>query len=238
MTTLARSAVNSPGQRQRQKTRWAAGRHLLLSCLLLVSVQTSAQAGMAQQYVPLQVGNSWTFVGENQSTRQFTVLETRELDGRAYFLLDDWFSPCCLPGHNDDADILFRYDPDGERLLQCNPLSQEDLVRYDFSGNLWGNCGHQLTETGLSVTVPAGQFDDAVHFAYATLVDCGIFHETLAPGVGPVTFYSSWQEDYALQEFTIVPEPVGLGGYFLLSGVLLIVRARRSARPAVQATAA
>ena len=65
---------------------------------------------MAQQYLPLQVGNSWSYVGEDQSTRQFNVIGTKELDGRSYFLLDDWYSPCCFPGHSDDVDILFRYD--------------------------------------------------------------------------------------------------------------------------------
>ena len=54
-------------------------------------------------------------------------------------------------------------------------------MRYGVSGNLWESCAHQLTESGLSVTVPAGRFDETVRFAYATVVDCGIFLEQLRP---------------------------------------------------------
>jgi hypothetical protein len=47
----------------------------------------------------------------------------------------------------------------------------------------------------------------AVLFEYATLVDCGVFHETAAPGVGTIEFYSSWDGTSQLQSYLIVPEP-------------------------------
>ena len=46
----------------------------LIWCLLLMLTQQKAQAGMAQQYLPLQVGNSWTYVGEDQSTKSLASL--------------------------------------------------------------------------------------------------------------------------------------------------------------------
>lgn len=202
----------------------------LIWCLLLMLTQPKAEAGMAQQYLPLEVGNSWTYVGEDQSIKQFGVIGTKQLHGRSYFLMDDWFSPCCFPSHNDEVDILLRYDTDADQVLQYNPQSEEELVRYNFSGEPWGACRHDLSETGLSVNVPAGHFEDGIRFAYATIVDCGIFHETLAPGVGPVVFYSSWEGNFLLEDFTVVPEPTGLAGYSLLGAALLLRHARRSAR--------
>ena len=166
---------------ERRSTRTLATNVPLILCLLLMFAREQAQAGMAQQYLPLEVGNSWTYVGEDQSIRQSHVITTKQLQGRTYFLMDDWFSPCCFPGDNDKVDILFRYDPDADRVLQYNLQSKEELVRYDFSGKPWGACRHELRETGLDVNVPAGHFEDGIRFAYATIVDCGIFDETLAP---------------------------------------------------------
>jgi hypothetical protein len=202
----------------------------LICCLLLLLAQATTKAGMAQQYLPLEVGNAWTYVGADQSVKQFGVIATRELQGRNYFLMDDWFSPCCFPGYSDEVDILFRYDPAADQVLQYNPQGQEELVRYDFSGRPWGACGNQRTETDLTVIVPAGQFEDGVGFEYATRAFCGIFHETLAPGVGPVTFYSSWEGNFLLESFTIVPEPIGLASHALLGAALLAGYSRRPAR--------
>ena len=185
----------------------------LICCLLLMLAQATTKAGMAQQYLPLEVGNSWTYVGEDRSIKQFSVIATKELHGHIYFLMDDWFSPCCFPGYSDEGDILLRYDTDADQVLQYDPQGEEELVRYDFSDRPWGACGNQRTESGLTVIVPAGQFEDGVSFEYATDVRCGVFHETLAPGVGPVAFYSSWEGNFLLEGFTIVPEPIIVGDY-------------------------
>jgi hypothetical protein len=195
-----------------QRRASAIGLPVICSLLLILAPATT-QAGVAQQYLPFEVGNSWTFVGDDESVKQFSVIATQELHGHSYFLLDDWFSPCCFPGYSDEVGILLRYDTDADQVLQYDPQGEEELVRYDFSGSPWGACGNQRTRTDMTVIVPAGQFEDGVGFEYATDVRCGVFHETLAPGVGPVAFYSSWDGNFQLEGFTIVTEPGIVGDY-------------------------
>lgn len=166
----------------------------------------------AETYFPLHVGNSWTYLGDGGSTKTFTIVGTREISGNTYYLFDDCYTACGFPGSDpgEKVDMLFRHDPASGNVLQYCPLLDKDIVRYDFSGDVWGPYGNQLVESGVSRTVPAGQFDDCVVFEYAMLVDCGVFYETLAPGVGTTEFYSSWDGDYQLQSFTIIPEPSAL----------------------------
>jgi hypothetical protein len=105
------------------------------------------------------------------------------------------------------ACIVAEKGRESGQLLQYDPSNDVDVVRYDFSGDLWGPCGNQLTERDFDCTVPAGHFENCVRFDYATYVDCGVFHETLAADVGSVAFFSSSDGAFRLQRFTIVPEP-------------------------------
>jgi hypothetical protein len=202
---------------------------LLPALILLLVTPELLRAGMVQEYVPLHVGNSWSFLGEEQTARKFSVVGMRQINGQDYFVLDDWFSPCCFPGYSDHTEVLFRYSTDADQLLQWEQESGIEIVRYDFSGHSWGNCGNERVATDLHVEVPAGSFDEGIRFNYATLVDCGIFHETLAAGVGPVTFYSSWQGSFELETFTIVPEPASLNLLDLRVALLLFAGGSRRA---------
>jgi hypothetical protein len=166
-------------------------------------------AGQVETYLPLHVGDSWTYVNDIGATRTFAVNAEREIDGRTYYEFDDYFTPCGFPGwsQEDDASHLFRHDPDSDTLLQYDLATAGDLVRYDFSGENWGAFGNQMIESGFDFSTPAESFGDCVRFTYATFVDCGVFHETVAPGVGTAGFYSSWDGEYRLQSYSVVPEP-------------------------------
>jgi len=176
---------------------------------------TGTQANTHRHYFPLNVGNSWTYVNsEDGSTKTFTIIGAQEINGHTYYKFDDYVRVCGFPGWDsetccvpEDTDMLFRYEPNTDKVLQYRSSTNEDLVRYDFSGNRWPDGhGNQLIETGVSCTVPAGQFDNCCIFEFAMTVDCGEFFETLAPGVGNVRF-TEFCGHFELQSYTIVPEP-------------------------------
>jgi hypothetical protein len=167
------------------------------------------EAAWGETYFPLQVGNSWTYVGEGGSTKRFTIVGTQEIEGNTYYRFDDCYQACGFPGWHSEGgvDLLFRHDTESSKVLQYCPSSKQDLVRLDFSGEMWGAFGNQLVQSGLSRTVPVGAFDDCLEFQYGMLVFCGVFREILAPGVGTIAFFSSWDGEFQLQNYTIVPEP-------------------------------
>ena len=71
-------------------------------------------AGQVETYLPLHVGDSWTYVNDIGATRTFSVNAEREIDGRTYYEFDDYFAPCGFPGwsEEDDSSHLFRHDPE------------------------------------------------------------------------------------------------------------------------------
>jgi hypothetical protein len=176
--------------------------------VLALSAGRRAEAGWADEYYPLHVGNSWTYLGDDRATRTFTLIAAQTVDGTTYYEFDDCFQACGFPGWHpeDGVDLLLRYDAESAKVLQYCPCNKQDIVRLDFSGQMWGPCGNQLVQSGFSRAVPAGAFDDCVQFEYAMLVDCGVFHEILAPGVGTIAFFSSWEGEFQLQSYLIVPE--------------------------------
>ena len=194
-------------------------------CVFLTSVLlsfTSLSHGQIETYAPVHVGDSWTYVNDDGATRVFSVISEQEINGHMYFEYDDFFSPCGFPGwpEGEGGKFLFRRGPDSSLLFQYDPATASDVVRYDFSGEPWGPFGNQLGDTGLVYVTPAGDFGDSVSFSYAMLVDCGVFQEILAPGVGTVGFYSSWEGEYRLQSYSIVSEPAP--SLSLLSMVLVL----------------
>jgi hypothetical protein len=183
--------------------------------LALAAGYREVRAESHENYFPLNVGNSWTYIDCNESsTKTFTIIGTEEINGHTYYKFDDYVRVCGFPGCDsetcvpEDTDMLFRYEPNKDKVLQYRSSTNEDLVRYDFSGNMWPDgYGNQLIETGVSCTVPAGQFNNCCIFEFAMTVDCGEFYETLAPGVGNVRFIegSVTTETFELQSYTIYP---------------------------------
>ena len=179
------------------------------------------QAGQVATYFPLHVGNSWTYANAEGATRTFAIVGQRQLGAETYYEFSDYFSPCGFPGSAPPPPdhYLFRYAPDADVLLQYDPARKTDIVRYDLSGRQWGPFGNEMTGSGFSQSVPAGDFDDCVKFEYATLVDCGVFNESVAPHVGTIEFYSSWDGTFQLQGYTIVPEPASWV-YLVIAGLV------------------
>jgi len=174
--------------------------------LALAGGVREARAESHQNYFPLNVGNSWTYVDCNDgSTKTFTIIGKEEMHGHTYYRFDDYFAMLDFPGHFPGDDILFRYDPNSDKVFEWCPAIGKEEVRYDFSGDMWG-CGNQLIGTGISYTVPAGQFDNCYKFWYGQMCDGGEFYETLAPGVGNIRHEAiTYDESFELQSYTIMP---------------------------------
>jgi len=177
----------------------------------LAATVTKATAESHQDYFPLNVGNSWTYTnGTEQKT--FTIIAREQIKGYIYYKFDDYFRICGFPGYcpdycaAEDNNMLFRYDPASDRILQYWPSIKEDRVRYDFSGHRWGIGENQLIATGISRTVPAGQFEDCCEFGFGMNLWCGVFRETLAPGIGNIEFVTNGA-DFKLQSYTLTSQP-------------------------------
>jgi hypothetical protein len=175
--------------------------------LIVVGCINQAKAESHRNYFPLNVGNSWTYT-DGTEEKTFTIIGTEQINGHTYYKFDDYVSVCGFPGYGsypaEDSNTLFRYDPCSDTVLQYWPSRNEDVVRYDFSQNMWGECGNQLIQKGHSCMVPAGIFDNCCTFQFAMLVYCGLFYETLAPGVGNIAFETSWIGSFELQSYTII----------------------------------
>jgi len=190
------------GTRKRVKKLVCAG----IVTLALAGWVREARAESHQNYFPLNVGNSWTYVDCNDgSTKTFTIIGKEEIHGHTYYRFDSYFAMLDFPGHFPGDDILFRYDPNSDKVFEWCPIIIKEEVRYDFSGHMWG-CGNVLIETGVSYTVPAGQFDNCCKFWYGQMCDGGEFYETLAPGVGNIRHEAiTYNENFELQSYRIVP---------------------------------
>lgn len=157
-----------------------------LICVLVVGAgcattrgQSDASSGPAvAQYLPLKVGNTWTyqrsFLGE-QGEEQVEIVRT---DGD--FFVDN-------RGNALKVDAFGVRDP--KRYLLRAPLS---------SGNAWTVVvssssmeRYQILDVGFTCEVPAGRFDECVRVEAKSRIDQEktlINEITFAPGVGMVRF--------------------------------------------------
>jgi len=196
-------------RKKRPKSLVLAG----IAVLVVVGCIENAAGQSHHNYFPLSVGNSWTYKDANgMQETTFTIIDTKEINGHTYYKFDDYVSVCGFPGFEpnspaEDSNTLFRYEPYSDRVLQYWPSIKEDRVRYDFSQDMWGEGGNQLTETGLSCMVPVGDFNDCCKFQFAMNLACGDFNEILAPGVGNIAFETTPTGGFELQSYTIVSEP-------------------------------
>jgi len=176
-----------------------------------------------QHYLPLAVGNSWTYTNGLEE-RTFTIVGTRQIDGHVYYEFNDYARVCGFPGFGGEPfqTPLLRYDADTDTVLLYNSNEGQDMVRYDFSGEpgyrWWDGYGNELLAVDANCTPPAGQFENCYRFSFAITVDCGTFYETLAPNVGMVRFVEPFNEVdhriFLLKRYSVCgdadhPYPVG-----------------------------
>ena len=139
-------------------------------------------------YVPLAVGNSWTYAVEGRAasgTVTVRVTESVGAAGRQYFQLEG-FTP---------QPALVRVGSQG-RLWEFRSDSGTEHLWYDFGaaeGTIWRpELPHpclgaaKLAFRHSDATVPAGDFDDVLVIRYGTTncADAGIQEEVFAPNVG------------------------------------------------------
>jgi len=167
-------------------------------------------------YLPLAVGNSWTYTNGIEE-RTFTIVGTRQIDGHVYYEFNDYARVCGFPGSCWESfqTPLLRYDPNSDAVLLYNLDDGKDMVRYDFSGEVgyrwWDGHGNDISDIDINCTTPAGQFEDCYLFAFAIMVDSGVFRETMAPNVGMVRFLDSFREagpsEFLLKSYRFCDDP-------------------------------
>jgi hypothetical protein len=162
----------------------------------------------ASSYLPLEVGNRWTYVldggeqavlqGEAQPRHGVKVTSAGTAAGQDVFLVENYlfrFVP---------SDILFFNDKEGNTVEMRAEGAQNDLPESglwyawsDPSGRVKlpefvFDCVHGSTGSILptddSITVPAGTFDDILRIEYNEhpCVDSGVLSEVFARGIGLV----------------------------------------------------
>ena len=226
---------------------------IILALILIASCES--QAGLAEVYFPLNVGNSWTYTGYEpdwgggepiQKEYTFTIIGKEEIDGFTYYKFNDYFyifppPPDGIHRVTTGRETLFRYDSYADRALMI--WSEEEAIRYDFTGNSWdpgpGFGESRLKQTGITCNIPAGQFFDCINFQFDWWSNGGpdayAHGEYLAPNVGNIKFVrpggsflglsEGQYVTFELESYTIVPEPATV----LILGVsgMAILRKRK-----------
>jgi hypothetical protein len=152
---------------------------------------------LAQNYFPLAVGNSWTYVVTGFAAQgSVTVRVSRAVDingGQYYELL----------GYTPEP-ALVRLTRSGQLVEQkAERWFDQELLWYDFAapeGVGWesgvsGECNGRASKAAPpeSVRVPAGSFDSLVRIAYqgTNCADAGLEEEIFAAGIGLIRRTSS-----------------------------------------------
>ena len=164
--------------------------------LSLLAAAASVRAGN-EHYLPLEVGNSWTYTtwtyknGTEEIT--FTITGTEEINGHTYYKFNDYFCVFCYCPSAPTMgamgrECLLRYDAASDNILMYH--DGEEIVRYDFSGNHWLSpyFGGDLKQTGVTRSVPAGEFNDCYSFGFLWTLNGALLGEYLAPNVGVVKY--------------------------------------------------
>ena len=170
--------------------------------LSLLAAAASVRADSHEHYLPLEVGNSWTYTNGTEEIT-FTIIGTEEINGHTYYKFDDYF---CYAGRGFSGckgrvtrrewgqETLLRYEPDFDSILMyCAACYRGEVVLYNFSGGYPDiTCWYYPSQTGVTCNVPAGEFNDCYKFVLVPVLGGSIydsiFGEYLAPNVGVVRY--------------------------------------------------
>jgi hypothetical protein len=158
----------------------------LISLALLGSAPLSAGA---PRYFPLDPGNVWNYVGEENPAAQQKVFVVRMEDGLTVVSFHEMEVRIEDRGNELDIDLL------DIGLLPYYRFDQDTWVHRDFNG-----CDDELDLTVTSrtetVETPAGVFENCLRLEYGPgrCADAGTLAEWWAPDVGRV----KWQEESIL----------------------------------------
>ncbi|MFC1490185.1 T9SS type A sorting domain-containing protein [Candidatus Latescibacterota bacterium] len=118
-----------------------------------ISLTSTIITENTEDYFPLNVGNSWTYLDEacaSDSTTEKYVSEwsasitgTREIDGKTFYIFNRWprFIPSIL--HDDNMEPLVRSNQSGDFILRYHDV---ELTLYKFSEPEEFNIGYELDE--------------------------------------------------------------------------------------------
>lgn len=146
-------------------------------------------------YLPLQVGNSWSFA----ATAAAGVERSEVIDSVVRIDRQAWYRFSSFAG---TQGRLVRVDSQN-RLWER--IDDREVMRYNFDapvGASWPYPGGIMTLESREekITVPAGTFTRCVKFHYAFHGRDGDWDEWYAPGIGPV---KRIQFGYAIVEYVL-----------------------------------
>lgn len=171
---------------------------LVAPCDLSAQRVSRSRAAAAQlrpiaqaSYLPLAVGNTWTYIQEGRAAGQpvtIQVRDSREINGLTYYDVEGLVA----------GRALLRFDGRG-RLVEYREDDRSEMLWYDFGAPVGGSwtidrpdlCFAKATVASRTETVktPAGVFNNALLVDFgpeANCADAGLDHDLFVPGVGLV----------------------------------------------------
>jgi hypothetical protein len=150
-------------------------------CALLPLVCMAA----TPDYFPLRVGNQWTYRASGYGEAfTLSVSGTRTLGGTTYYVVDGFPSGTAWLRLADDG-TLYAWDKDEAVESVWVAFGASDGAAFTTSIDPCNRIG-SIRSQAAKVSVPAGQFDNAlqVDYAPASCADAGIVSEVYLPYVG------------------------------------------------------
>ena len=162
----------------------------IIGCTEINSPKTNVQ-----NYFPLEVGNSWTYCGSNDTThkRIYTIKDITKIDNKNYFIYG-------LKGYNINDTI---YKDNYERIWKLK--NGNPVIWFDFTKDSGNTYSYPAFDTFIYiVTVQKyivtntymNNFTDCVRlfFDIPNSVDDEVSY-TFAPNIGIVKKYGAWSDD-------------------------------------------
>lgn len=207
----------------------SSARHTLAFMLLLWvallsgcdSAGESAPEPDPASYMPLEVGNTWTYRFLTGTDVGAVVSDQVTIDGTAYFAVTTQVAPFPITLRTTDDGRLWYVNDGSEYLLADFTWREDDAPMVDLGAprpNFPDDLSTVYTvavERNLRVTTPAGTFDNALRLRYTLPeLDDEAFSYTFAPNAGIIQIRRGLSGDrplFQMSSGTIGGESVGDG---------------------------
>ena len=158
---------------------------LLFSCSSSKTEEGKRIVRMAEEYIPLAVGNQWIYtygLDANPTRQEVTVVGKKVIDGITWYQIEYSF-----PVDGDADTILLRNDR--ERHIAYLVSMNQETILIDFGRSSLDSTSLEtavVKETGKTVEAGGNTYSDCIVIS-SGFIDAGV--DTYAPGVGLV---ESW----------------------------------------------
>mgnify|MGYP000333046839 CR=1 FL=1 len=162
-------------------------------------VNNSTSGDVVQDYFPLHVGNTWTYVydvGGQEKEETYSIVETRKIGEYEYFVFDKCPLPFFPADYEKGAETIVRKTEHGDVVLR---FIDEDIMYYKFSDTTLDSMRAidavstqfitYLESVEDTVATSAGTFVRCYRFlAHVAQIKDSVIRVWFAPQVGPVRF--------------------------------------------------